>query len=181
MTDLEKATIAAQCAALLCQDLKALVVTDNLILSDVAVKELEIAAAQRIRLERLAANLKQMSGDANCFDLIEHLQRQQDFSLRTFGPGKRSNGLIDHIGKELREIAANPHDVEELVDVVLLALDGAWRAGYAPKEVCAAMQTKLEINMARNWPDWRTAEPGKAIEHVREADGSKFEGRPGAL
>ncbi len=60
MTDLEKTTIAAQCAALLCQDLKALVVTDNLILSDVAVKELEIAAAQRIRLERLAANLKQM-------------------------------------------------------------------------------------------------------------------------
>ncbi len=58
--DLENATVAAQCAALLCHDLKALAVTDNLILSDVIVKELEIAMAQRIRLERIAANLKQM-------------------------------------------------------------------------------------------------------------------------
>lgn len=182
MSDLEKATVAAQCAALLCNDLKAMAVTDNLILSDVIVKEIEIAVAQRIRLERIAANLTQMAGDANCFDLVEHLQRQQDFSLRTFGPGKRTNGLIDHIGKELREIAANPEDVIEWVDVVLLSLDGAWRAGYEAKEICKAIQEKLEHNMARKWPDWRTAEPGKAIEHVRdEADGSKFDGRPGAL
>lgn len=60
--DLENATKAAQCAELLCQDLKMLAATDNLILSDVAMKELEIAAAMRIRLERLAANLKQMAG-----------------------------------------------------------------------------------------------------------------------
>ena len=58
--DLEKATKAAQCAELLCQDIRALAATDNLILSDVVMKELEIAASQRIRLERLAANLKQM-------------------------------------------------------------------------------------------------------------------------
>jgi hypothetical protein len=59
-SDLEKAIVAAQCAAFLCNDLKAMVVTDNLILSDVIVKELEIAVGQRIRLERIAANLKQM-------------------------------------------------------------------------------------------------------------------------
>lgn len=101
------------------------------------------------------------------FDLIEHLQRQQDFSLRTFGPGKRTDGLIDHITKELVEIKTKPNDVEEWVDVVLLALDGAWRAGYLPEEICAAIQEKLERNEKRTWPDWRTAEPGKAIEHVR--------------
>ena len=58
--DLENATKAAQGADLLCQDLRALAITDNLILSDAVMAELEIAAAQRIRLERIAANLKQM-------------------------------------------------------------------------------------------------------------------------
>lgn len=104
----------------------------------------------------------------NYYDLVEHLERQHDFSLRTFGPGLRTEGLIDHIKKELTEISANPHDVVEWVDVVLLALDGAWRAGYYPGEICEAIKEKLERNMARKWPDWRTAEPGKAIEHVRD-------------
>lgn len=58
--NLENATKAAQCADLLCQDLKALAITDNLILHDAVIAELQIAAAQRIRLERIAANLKQM-------------------------------------------------------------------------------------------------------------------------
>lgn len=58
--NLEKATVAAQCSALLVQDLRALAVTDNLILADVILKEIEIAAAQQIRLERLAANLQHM-------------------------------------------------------------------------------------------------------------------------
>ena len=118
----------------------------------------------------------------NTYDLVDHLQRQKDFSLRTFGPGARTAGLIDHIKKELEEIADDPRDLVEWVDVILLALDGAWRAGYEEEEICKVLQEKLVRNMARNWPDWRTAEPGKAIEHVRdEADGSKFDGRPGAL
>jgi len=58
--ELENATKAAQCAELLCSDLRALAVTDNLILSDVAMAELEIAVAQRIRLQRLVDNLTQM-------------------------------------------------------------------------------------------------------------------------
>lgn len=58
--NLENATKAAQCAALLCDDLRALAVTDNLILSDVVMAELEIAVAQRIRLQRLVDNLAQM-------------------------------------------------------------------------------------------------------------------------
>lgn len=58
--DIENATKAAQCSDLLCQDLRALAITDNLILHDAVIAELQIAAAQRIRLERIAANLKQM-------------------------------------------------------------------------------------------------------------------------
>ncbi|MDO8414155.1 MAG: hypothetical protein Q7S51_10250 [Gallionellaceae bacterium] len=56
--DLEKATLAARCAWLLCQNLGAMAVTDNLILSDAVTKELEIAAAMHTRLERIAARLR---------------------------------------------------------------------------------------------------------------------------
>lgn len=100
-------------------------------------------------------------------NLIRHLIEQKDFSLKTFGPGLRTEGLIDHIKKELKEIKADPTDLDEWIDVVVLALDGAWRAGYEPSEITAALKAKLRKNMAREWPNWEDAEPGKAIEHVR--------------
>jgi len=53
------------------------------------------------------------------------------------------------------------------VDVILLALDGAWRSGHTPEEIAQAITDKQSRNEAREWPDWRTAEPGMAIEHVR--------------
>jgi hypothetical protein len=102
------------------------------------------------------------------FDLVAHLRRQRAFSERTFGPGARAKGVIDHIRKELIEIEAAPADLTEWVDVILLALDGAWRAGHEPAAIALAIATKQTRNELRTWPDWRTAEPGKAIEHVRE-------------
>lgn len=107
-------------------------------------------------------------GDVETFDLVAHLHRQRDFSARTFGPGTRTAGVLDHIRKELNEIEAKPDDVSEWVDVILLALDGAWRAGFSPEQIAQAIAAKQERNESRKWPDWRTAEPGKAIEHVRE-------------
>ena len=100
-------------------------------------------------------------------DLITHLQRQHEWSERTFGPGHRTAGVLDHIRKELREIEAAPLDLSEWIDVVILALDGAWRAGYSPEEIAAALIAKQTRNEARTWPDWRTAPPDKAIEHER--------------
>ncbi|MCE5182334.1 MAG: DUF550 domain-containing protein [Betaproteobacteria bacterium] len=107
------------------------------------------------------------------FDLVAHLKRQRYFSLRTFGSGARTEGIIDHIRKELNEIASNPGDVTEWVDVVLLALDGAWRAGFEPEEIAMAIASKQVCNESRAWPDRRTEEPGKAIEHVRHGDHQK--------
>jgi hypothetical protein len=110
------------------------------------------------------------------FDLRAHLERQREWSAHTFGPGTRTEGISDHIRKELAEIADKPHDLSEWIDVVLLALDGAWRAGYTAAEICAALAQKQRKNELRKWPDWRTAELGKAIEHDRSADGAKPEG-----
>jgi len=103
------------------------------------------------------------------FDLIAHLHRQRKFSERTFGPGTRLKGVVDHIRKELVEIESAPDDVTEWIDVVLLALDGAWRAGFSPEQIAQALDSKQTRNESRNWPDWRTAPEGKAVEHVRVA------------
>jgi hypothetical protein len=101
------------------------------------------------------------------FDLIQYLRRQKLFSERTFGPGPRAEGVVDHIRKELLEVEADPKDLKEWIDVATLALDGAWRAGYDPEQICGQLERTLTRNENREWPDWRTAEPGKAIEHVR--------------
>jgi len=101
------------------------------------------------------------------FDLVKHLHRQKAFSLTAFGPGPRTEGVIDHIRKELKEVEAAPHDLEEWTDLILLSLDGAWRAGYTPEEVAESITAKLAKNETRTWPDWRTADPTKAIEHIR--------------
>lgn len=101
------------------------------------------------------------------FDLVAHLRRQREFSLRAFGPGARTQGVLDHIRKELAEVEADPGDVVEWADLIMLALDGAWRAGHEPEAIAQAVHDKLGINELRTWPDWRTADPTKAIEHVR--------------
>jgi hypothetical protein len=101
-------------------------------------------------------------------NIIEHLYYQKEFSERTFGPGPRTAGVIDHIRKELKEIEQEPDSLEEWVDVVILALDGCWRSGATPEEIVAMIQTKQAKNERRVWPDWRTVDTDKAIEHDRK-------------
>lgn len=103
------------------------------------------------------------------FDFVAHLARQAEFSARTFGPGARVAGVCDHIRKELIEVETSGGDLKEWVDVIILGLDGAWRSGATPQEIIAAIVAKQAKNEARTWPDWRTVDPNKAIEHQRTA------------
>lgn len=118
------------------------------------------------------AEISRLSAQMRDFDFIAHLRRQREWSERTFGPGARTKGVVDHIRKELLEIEANPSDASEWADVVILGLDGFWRAGYTPQQIIAAIEAKQAKNERRTWPDWRTADPDRAIEHVRhDVDG----------
>lgn len=112
---------------------------------------------------------------AGYFDLEGHLIRQRLWSESTFGPGDRTEGVCDHIRKELVEVqsdaAAGVPTLPEWVDVIILAFDGAWRSGANPREIINAIVAKQTKNEGRKWPDWRTADRGKAIEHDRSADG----------
>ena len=99
----------------------------------------------------------------------EHLARQRQWSRETFGPGTRLLGVLDHIRKELAEIEADPTDLGEWVDVIILAFDGAWRAGWEPQQIIDAVKAKQARNEARVWPDWRGLSEDAAIEHDRTA------------
>lgn len=99
-------------------------------------------------------------------NLIEFLHRKYNHSVETFGPGKRVQGVCDHIRKELIEIETTDEE-NEWIDVILLAFDGAVRSGHTPEEIVAMLEAKQTKNEGRTWPDWRTADPDKAIEHVK--------------
>lgn len=101
------------------------------------------------------------------YDLIAHIQRQKKFSLEAYGPGERTTGVLDHISKEIEEARENPTDLSEWIDLILLSIDGAWRMGFTPAQIAAALEAKQTKNEGRDWPDWRTADPNKAIEHNR--------------
>lgn len=102
-------------------------------------------------------------------NIIKHLYRQSNFSWKTFGPGARTKGVVDHIRKELVEIEeAEGKDLSEWIDVIILSCDGAMRMGFTPEEIVAAWEAKQKKNEGRKWPDWRTAPVDKAIEHIRE-------------
>ncbi len=147
-------------------------------------------AAMRQRADELTGKLELMRIRANaadaraadCADQLrvkdEALQRISDKSLRgyidrhiawslgTFGDGMKTGGVCKHIEKELNEIRQAPNDLVEWIDVIILALDGAWRAGYTADEIISALFEKQSVNMAR---EWILAPDGEPTEHKRAA------------
>jgi hypothetical protein len=113
---------------------------------------------------------------AGFFDFEGHLAHQAMWSEATFGPGERLNGVSDHIRKELDEVGKAHRGVyrqAEWIDVVILALDGAWRSGMSPRQIINGIVAKQRKNEGRTWPDWRTADPNKAIEHDRAKEAAR--------
>lgn len=110
------------------------------------------------------------------YNLIDHLQHvRMPFSQKTFGPGPRTEGISKHIRQELKEIAKDPQDIEEWIDVISLGLDGAWRClkGRVPDHqigalIAAVLEGKQQRNQNRVWPDWRDCDPDSAINHASE-------------
>lgn len=99
---------------------------------------------------------------------IRYVNDLHKWQIETFGPDRSHVALVDHIKKELDEVLKDPSDLMEWIDIIILALGGAGGAGYSGGDVADALYEKLEICRARTWPDWRTADPTKAIEHVRD-------------
>lgn len=100
----------------------------------------------------------------------EYVAKQMEWSRSVFGEPKYTDSerLVRHIQKELKEIEKDPTDCEEWVDVMILAIDGAWRAGHSPLTIAYTLQMKQDKNIARKWviPD----DPTIPIEHDRSVD-----------
>ena len=106
-------------------------------------------------------------GAAVRFDFADYMRRKNAWSIETFGPTQQVSGVLNHIRKELDEVAADPGDVIEWADLIMLATDGAYRAGHSPDDICSALEAKLVICRARNWPDWQTLSHDQPIEHIK--------------
>lgn len=98
-------------------------------------------------------------------DLWRMLESQKEWSLRTFGEGRRTGGVTAHIAKELEEIRRAPDDLEEWIDVIILAMDGFWRAGGKSQDLAPMIMAKQEKNRARQWP--KPTSEDEATEHIR--------------
>lgn len=107
--------------------------------------------------------------------LGDFVRIQMGWSPGINGPGLNTRRLLNHIRKEIEEIEADPMDLVEWIDIIILAIDGAWRVAQAqgasdvPGALVAALHTKMAKNHARKWPDWRELPEDAPVEHVRAA------------
>jgi len=100
----------------------------------------------------------------------DYLRRHLEWGHAMFGTpadGRGPLGPLDHLKKEIKEIEESPNDLEEWIDAIILSIDGFLRAGGKITMVLPLLFAKQAKNGLRDWPDWRKADPNKAIEHVR--------------
>ncbi|MBK0016546.1 DUF550 domain-containing protein [Kosakonia sp. S58] len=64
-----------------------------------------------------------------------------------------SVGLLKHLAKEAIETADEQDDLSEWADMQFLLWDAQRHAGISDAAINAAMEEKLKINMARQWPE----------------------------
>lgn len=90
-------------------------------------------------------------------------QRHAEWSQATFGD-VGPVGPLKHLSKEALEAAEEPDDLSEWADMQFLLWDAQRRAGISDGEITAAMEEKLKVNMARQWPEPKDGEPRMHIK-----------------
>ncbi|MFV9668302.1 dATP/dGTP pyrophosphohydrolase domain-containing protein [Pantoea sp. KXB25] len=130
--------------------------------SSVAQQQMEKAkAAGKKKLTRSAAIVSPAK-------LREKIRAEHAvWSQETFGD-VGPVGPLKHLAKEAMEAAEAPDDLSEWADLQFLLWDAMRRAGISEEELNAAMELKLSVNKARNWPEPKNGEPR---EHLK-ADGA---------
>lgn len=107
-------------------------------------------------------------------DLVQFLRVFRLWMNNTFGSDEERGaetwrGTLAHAKLEMAEIeASRGKDLEEWVDLIMLSMASAIRAGFSPAEIAKGIQDKHMKNTTRNWPDWRTMDPDQPIEHIRD-------------
>lgn len=100
----------------------------------------------------------------------EQVRREHaEWSDKTFGD-VGPVGPLKHLSKEALEAAAEPDDLSEWADMHFLLWDAQRRAGISDGEITAAMEEKLKVNMARQWPEPKDGEPRLHIKEQSEQE-----------
>lgn len=99
-------------------------------------------------------------------------QRHAEWSQATFGD-VGPVGPLKHLSKEALEAAAEPEDLSEWADMQFLLWDAQRRAGISDGDITAAMEEKLKVNMARQWPEPKDGEPRQHIKSAPHQDVKK--------
>ena len=100
-------------------------------------------------------------------NLFHFINKQIRWSANTFGRTPRLKGILTHIRKEVQEIEEKPADLSEWIDVMILAIDGAWRQGFTPHQICKALEEKQLKNFGRVW---NVAGDDQPCEHIEGED-----------
>lgn len=96
---------------------------------------------------------------SNRDELREQVRREHaEWSDATFG-NVGPVGPLKHLSKEALEAADDVIDLSEWADMQFLLWDAQRRAGICDGEITAAMEEKLKVNMARQWPEPKDGEP----------------------
>jgi NTP pyrophosphatase (non-canonical NTP hydrolase) len=83
---------------------------------------------------------------------LNQLQREiVEWSHATFGWRNTVDGKINHLRKEVEELAAAPRDEMEMADIVILLLYIANHAGKSGDDLLEAVERKLELVKRRQW------------------------------
>nr|EKW5529818.1 DUF550 domain-containing protein [Enterobacter hormaechei] len=119
--------------------------------------ERRAAMLQGAELVKAANKLPEETGSSlQLRNLIR--QRHAEWSQATFGD-VGPVGPLKHLSKEALEAAEEPDDLSEWADMQFLLWDAQRRAGISDGEITAALEEKLKVNMARQWPEPRDGEP----------------------
>lgn len=90
-------------------------------------------------------------------------RRHAEWSEKTFG-NVGPVGPLKHLSKEALEAAADPGDLSEWADMQFLLWDAQRRAGITDEQITVALEEKLKVNMARQWPEPKDSEPRLHIQ-----------------
>jgi predicted house-cleaning noncanonical NTP pyrophosphatase (MazG superfamily) len=117
----------------------------------------------------MANNLSPASFDITSQTIYDYIFNHRKWSLKTFGNGDHLEGLLKHISKEVEEVReadSNEEKLEELIDIIILSIDAAWRLGFFPYEITSVLIEKHNRNKTRTYP--KITDPNEPTEHIRE-------------
>lgn len=118
-----------------------------------------------------AAMLQGSQPVSNRDELREQVRREHaEWSDATFG-NVGPVGPLKHLSKEALEASDDVIDLSEWADMQFLLWDAQRRAGICDGEITAAMEEKLKVNMARQWPEPKDGEPRFHIKKAPQQEG----------